>query len=458
MALYPPIIDTSRTMQLKNDLNNIKIYYTVNNVEIAETFEVSAIHPRTGISVLKDSNGNIVNIQTVSENTPGEGYITIPIEGNIAQVTLRRKTGTESSIPSMAVIFKLFDESISWKTAPTTFDALTRRFMGEVSINNGDELAWYQINISNTNRTLYVTDKFYPKTKNTIDEILNYDFQFNQNMTYLFNVTIGTRNGIVYSLETCEPVMNNLIIAPTSNDGTIILSNDNNKINVIWTPSAGTDFYAELYRRENDIWKKEGDTKTGIQSESGVVFNFGMRKRATLYRIVFKSGEVIKAISHMFWGAYYGEDILLKQDEDTQFLIKYNPEINQMKYNITDIITPTLGAKYPFIFRNGHQKYRSFSIGGLIARIDANEDIEYLGTNEDIIQERVYREKLLDFLYNDKIKLFSSAQEGEMLIKLSGVSVVPMKQLGRMLYSFSATATEVADCTEENLKTFGIEG
>ena len=51
----------------------------------------------------------------------------------------------------------------------------------------------------------------------------------------------------------------------------------------------------------------------------------------------------------------------------------------------------------------------------------------YIGTDEDIIQERLYREDLLDFLYNDKVKLFSSAQEGEMLIKLSGVSVTPMK-------------------------------
>ena len=44
-----------------------------------------------------------------------------------------------------------------------------------------------------------------------------------------------------------------------------------------------------------------------------------------------------------------------------------------------------------------------------------------------------------------------------MLIKLTGVSITPIKQLGRMLYSFTATATEIDECTEANLEKYGIE-
>jgi hypothetical protein len=163
-------------------------------------------------------------------------------------------------------------------------------------------------------------------------------------------------------------------------------------------------------------------------TKTELVFNLATTEtRATKYRIVFKTGSSVSLCTNEFWNAAYGADILLKESASRYYYIKYNPEIGSMKQNQTDVITPTLGAKFPFIYRNGHQSYRTFTIGGLIARPNDNDAVTYYGADEDIIQERFYREDLLDFLYNDKVKLFSSAQEGEMLIKLSGVSVTPMK-------------------------------
>ena len=46
--------------------------------------------------------------------------------------------------------------------------------------------------------------------------------------------------------------------------------------------------------------------------------------------------------------------------------IKYNPTVSNFKYNIQESIQNTLGSIYPYITRSGKQKYRSFSIGGLI--------------------------------------------------------------------------------------------
>lgn len=473
MALYPPIIDSSKAMQVAatiGETNNITVNYTSkNNIVGIETFKVTAIHPRTGESVLANGSDSI----DISEADANNNFITVNIKGNIAQITLSAKNDLETSIPSPAVIFKLFEDTINLdfsevskviNTSPFRFAAPV-----EFSDNSTDELAWYRIKLRSGSDILAQTDKCYPKSKNAIDEIINYDFNFKSTQTYQFDVTIGTRNGIIkefaengdWSIDT-----NEIIITPDSNLGTVVINSTKPLITVIWATDENNlftadEYFASLYIQKNGFWNEAG---SGVSQEiqvpaASLSFNLmPANNRAAKYRIVLKQNTVIQFCSDEFWYSTYGQDILLKQDAQTSYLIKYNPEINQVKRNIVDVITPTLGAKYPFIYRNGHQNYRTFSIGGLIARYDNEKDVEYIGTDEDIIQERLYREDLLDFLYNDKIKLFSSAQEGEMLIKLSGVSVTPMKQLGRMLYSFSATVTEVADCTEENLEAFGIEG
>ena len=53
----------------------------------------------------------------------------------------------------------------------------------------------------------------------------------------------------------------------------------------------------------------------------------------------------------------------------------------------------------------------------------------------------------MDFLYANNVKLFRSTQEGNILVKLMDISFTPEAQLGRMIYSFSATAHEVDECS-----------
>ena len=146
--------------------------------------------------------------------------------------------------------------------------------------------------------------------------------------------------------------------------------------------------------------------------------------------------------------------------------IKFNPTIGNFKYNLAESITPTLGGVYPYIRRNGHQKYRTFSIGGMIAYnmdkdfySDDNDYYNLLGEDtsfKEIIIERKFREQVLDFLSENNVKLFKSATEGNILIKLTGVTLTPEKVLGRKIYSFTATATEVAENTFANYKKHRI--
>ena len=74
----------------------------------------------------------------------------------------------------------------------------------------------------------------------------------------------------------------------------------------------------------------------------------------------------------------------------------------------------------------------------------------------EILKEKEFRDQVINFLYNDNVKLFKSPTEGNMLVRLTNVSLTPKQELGRMIYSFNAQATEAAEATEENLKKYLI--
>lgn len=302
------------------------------------------------------------------------------------------------------------------------------------------------------------------------------------------------------------------------------------------------------------------------------------------------------------------DDMFLTGNGGQNLRIKYNPSISNFKYNIQENIQTTLGSKYPFINRNGKQKYRSFSIGGLITMfMDINDrmnvpavfndskssdkkgsiepepiiikvsesqfnniktlfpinlqpgpqellnrysneqlnnikiledlwenekiqeeinnmvynDVQlkeelknqvyssnenqreeafeilkkiyrkianvynqvYIGEfttpedlfsdieitsrrqyNEvnniskfnDVIYEREFREAVYKFLYDKTPKLFRSNPQGNILVKLTNLSFSPVNELGRQLYSFSADAIEIDECSISNFNKYNI--
>ena len=62
----------------------------------------------------------------------------------------------------------------------------------------------------------------------------------------------------------------------------------------------------------------------------------------------------------------------------------------------------------------------------------------------------------MDFLYANKVRLFRSATEGNILIKLMDINLTPNATLGRRIYSFTATAYEVDAATIKNYDKYGI--
>ena len=62
----------------------------------------------------------------------------------------------------------------------------------------------------------------------------------------------------------------------------------------------------------------------------------------------------------------------------------------------------------------------------------------------------------MDFLYANKVRLFRSATEGNILVKIMDINLTPNSTLGRRIYSFTATAYEVDAATIKNYDKYGI--
>ena len=188
-------------------------------------------------------------------------------------------------------------------------------------------------------------------------------------------------------------------------------------------------------------------------------------------------------------------------DGERQLKIKFNPKISSYKRTVLEAKQDTLGGKYPYFYRNGYTDYKEFPISGLISYLSDENELfltdEELGlhgekefvkehlnwqgqevtnrtqrknstvkednrirttnlTNYNITIERIFKNKVLEFLTNGKPKLFKSATEGNAIVRLMNTSLTPNDQLGRMLHTFNCTAYEVDDLNFETLNSYGF--
>lgn len=241
-----------------------------------------------------------------------------------------------------------------------------------------------------------------------------------------------------------------------------------------------------------------------VSAEPGIIYKYRMRfktwkENTWQYASCESEGVKTNYIETKKPIVLFVEDIFLAT-RDLTLKIRYNPELTTYKRNVVDTITPTLGGAYPFVRRNGAQRYRTFNIGGLISynaelyhfndrSFDSvyptveNEDDEFFeslfinqaGKNtinssrynqlvadgvitaeqKRVLYERLFRNMVMDFLYDDQVILFKSQPEGNIFVRLSNVQLTPNQQLDRHIYSFSATATEVLEANADNyLKYF----
>lgn len=220
-----------------------------------------------------------------------------------------------------------------------------------------------------------------------------------------------------------------------------------------------------------------------IDSETCYRYRFGIEDSSNNYYIADTyQDKKLEIISEL-------EDIHLL-GEDKQLSIRYNPNISGFKYVTQEGIANTLGGKFPVVRVNGDTKYRQFSLSGTLSfngdysslgdtGIDSTNkrlsrwikndnctllfDLEstiknFSNISKELIKkpkssylEKKFRTIAMEFLTDRKPKLFKGAAEESMIVYLSNVSFTPNKTLGREVWDFSCTVTEICEFNRENL-------
>ena len=305
-------------------------------------------------------------------------------------------------------------------------------------------------------------------------------------------------------------------IAPPLSDISIISDKDNGRIIInatvddqqtsedvtitIVRSSSSTRFkeweevYTALYHPKDKIIFDDRTIESGVWYKYNfqVVDNTGARSRF-IDESIYNPSPLMIVFNDVFLTA-----------GDKQLKITLNNETGSLSYNLQESKTDTIGSQFPWIRRNGAIKYRTFSLGGLISYLGNNEmilfsnsessdtNIEYQnnlaekninglfyskddlfpqGVSElyqsynldngitnynDIMLEKVFRDKVIDFLLEDRPVLFRSATEGNILIRLMDLSFSPNTQLKNYIYSFGSTAVEIAECNFDNFHKYNI--
>lgn len=172
------------------------------------------------------------------------------------------------------------------------------------------------------------------------------------------------------------------------------------------------------------------------------------------------------------------QDIFLSSN-NKQLRVRFDPQIGNVSIKTSDTVTETLGSQYPFVRRNGKTYYKTFTISGTITHFMDTKNNLFKSSEQDLysdistyyntynennnvtpytnyIYEKDFRQKVIDFLYANDVKLFRSLTEGNMLIKITNVSLTPNATLGRMIYTFSCTATEIDSATFESYNKYKL--
>lgn len=341
----------------------------------------------------------------------------------------------------------------------------------------------------------------------------NYEFNVNENfLTKLEGISLlvspyldetikepyGDENGVLNIFLTTEhPISGNYVITRSSEKSNYS----------VWEDLKFISFTNEILNHSlifQDFTIESGiKYKYAFQQENMV----GLRT-APLYEqeTMINSPERLVNFQHSY---FFRDGIQLK--------LKLDHKLSSFKYTVLANKQDTLGSKYPTINRNGDAYYAEFPLTGTISlhgddyltffekrndgyyykgeKVISNDKYDKNATYEareefptpvkgqenkypDIYEraiynttvdtydmnltddnffiERIYREKVEEFLNDGNPKLYKSPSEGNIVVALMNVSMTPNTTLGRMIFSFSATAYEVMDDILTNLDEYGI--
>ena len=301
--------------------------------------------------------------------------------------------------------------------------------------------------------------------------------------TYIlkYNVTTINKSFIQETLEfTIQQKVTSNLLAPT-----LQMFKNNSGAIKITSKSLGPKIF--LLRNDGIKWEILSKNEENI---SNYVFIDNTVEQGIVYSYRFCSEE--KTAGTEVFTIDYGPieqiesdyEAIQLSDENKWLSISFNPKVNSFKDTIQEQKLDTIGGQFPFFFRNGNVKYKEIGISGLISyHMDENnlflqnsdiglsnetqrentnaKDINLRNrttqlTSYNVAAERKFREAVVAWLTNGQPKLLRSPTEGNYIVRLMNVTLSPSDQLGRLLYTFSATAYQIADFNLDKLNEYNL--
>lgn len=389
------------------------------------------------------------------------------------------------STPQLSVAgFTIEDGKISW----ANYNPIIYGSLSFANTEEDERMKSYQIKLYDANGNLLTNSGLqYTNTynnPNSFEYALKYNFVAGESYTFTIEyTTLDLYSDIVtYTFTVGDDEFEALDITFSASadeeNGRIILTIKKSDITdgftgtmVLRRASSKTNFtiWEDIKEFTYDGVTAIKETFSDTTIESGVWYKYYLQKlgdASTKASVKYIKSPLMIIFDDMFLTT-----------KDRQLKIRFNPTVSSFKRTIQESRTDTIGSQFPFVRRNGYANYAQFPIGGLISfQIDESDLFtsleELFGANlklytahnnehriteaNDIVYEKLFKDKVIEFLYDDQPKLFRSATEGNFIVKVMDASFSPNATLGRRIVSFTATAYEVAECSIENFKKYNI--
>ena len=407
----------------------------------------------SSVCLIRGIEKPVLTMRGFEENVQNKEIIftseTIQLVGNIQ---FKNPDGemTEFLDSATAKLFKKEEGEQNGKSYPVSIQQDTTSSKSEFNYTFKEAI---EDGVSYVIKFTYTTNGGYQESKTYTFKVIQYGIdKINANIFATADDAEGRIKVEVKGLETIkEDFIGKITIRRTSSESNFSEWEDVH--NALLTEAKELDYTWYDYTVKSGVWYKYCVQKRNRRNDRGVIV---------------QTKEPIMV---------YFEDVFLTQG-GRQLKLKFDTAVSSFKYNVLESRTDTLGSKYPFIRRNGHAKYRTFPISGLITSFcdeaglfTTKKDIygntlelyEAYNKDNDITEyrdfsyEREFRERVMDFLYENNIKLFKSPTEGNILVRLMDINLTPNQTLGRMLYSFTATAYEMDDADVANFESYNIQ-
>lgn len=185
------------------------------------------------------------------------------------------------------------------------------------------------------------------------------------------------------------------------------------------------------------------------------------------------------------------EGMWMLGEKDKQFSFIYDGKVDSFSHNQSRTTIETITGKYPFIVTPSELDYRTFNfsgkltyqqdIHGLLVRDTYSEAISPNSTipinfvevsygdegllnkktdigelEESMVMQRIWRNKILEWLKDGKPKILKSEAEGNILVSVSNVTVTPIQTVYGLVADFQCQMTEIGELSEKTLQRYDL--